>query len=62
MKIICIEKISLTSSEVELLEQASDLLAAIYRCAKDNGDIQKLAGVAMDNIVDLLSDEYSDVE
>lgn len=62
MKYVFIEKISLTGSEVELLEQASDLLSAIYRGAKKDGDIEKLAGVAMNNIVDLLSDEYSDEE
>lgn len=56
------EKIILTKEEVAILDHACILLDDIYRNAYEDGNIKTLSCVAMENISDLLSDEYSDME
>ena len=56
------EKIILTKEEVAILDKAYFLLNDIYTNAQKDGEIEALACVAMENICDLLSDEYSDME
>lgn len=56
------EKIIFTKEEVAILKNACDLLDNIYKSARGDGDIEVLASTAMENIYDLLSDEYSDME
>lgn len=62
MKYIYTEKLVLTKEEVTILDKARDLLDNIFIEAKKDGDIEDLARTAFNNICDLLTDDYSEME
>lgn len=62
MKYTYVERIVFTKEDVDILKRAKNLLAAIYSGSVAKGEIENLAGVAIDSIDELLSDEYSDTE
>lgn len=62
MKYVYTEMLVLTKEDTAILNSAVNLLENIYKEAMVDGDIEAMARVAMDNINELLSEDYSEME